>query len=61
MSNNKIILEGCIKAFKESNELDISPSEVFELFALSQIHKDRNITFENIQNSIVDGGLNSTH
>jgi len=56
MSNNKIILEGCIKAFKESNELDLPQSEVFELFALSQIHKDRNITFENIENSIVDGG-----
>lgn len=56
MSNNKIILEGCIKVFKESNELDLPQSEIFELFALTQIHKDRNITFENIENSIVDGG-----
>ena len=56
MSNNKIILEGCIKVFKENNELDLPQSEIFELFALSQIHKDRNITFENIENSIVDGG-----
>lgn len=56
MSNNKIILEGCIKVFKETNELDLAQSEIFELFALSQIHKDRNITFENIENSIVDGG-----
>lgn len=56
MSNNKIILEGCIKAFKESNELDLPQSEIFELFALTQIHKDRNITFENIESSIVDGG-----
>jgi hypothetical protein len=56
MSNNKIILEGCIKLFKENNELDLPQSEVFELFALTQIHKDRNITFENIENSIVDGG-----
>lgn len=56
MSNNKIILEGCIKLFKENNELDLPHNEVFELFALTQIHKDRNITFENIENSIVDGG-----
>ncbi|WP_201501862.1 hypothetical protein [Psychrobacter cibarius] len=40
MSNNKIILDGCIKAFKESNEIDLSDSEVFEIFALTQVHKD---------------------
>ena len=56
MSNNKIILEGCIKAFKESNDIDLPNSQVFELFALTQIHKHRNITYENIQHSIVDGG-----
>ncbi len=56
MSNNKIILEGCIKTFKETNELDLNDSEVFEIFSLTQIHKDRNITYENILNSIVDGG-----
>ncbi|RXK01866.1 hypothetical protein CRV02_05995 [Arcobacter sp. CECT 8989] len=55
MSNNKIILEGCINTFAELNELDLNQSEVFELFALSQIHKSRNITFENIEQSIVDG------
>ncbi len=32
MSNEKIILEGCIKAFKESNEIDLSDSELFEIF-----------------------------
>ena len=56
MSNNKIILEGCIKIFKESNEIELNESETFEIFSLSQIHKDRNITFENIVSSIVDGG-----
>lgn len=56
MSNNKIILEGCIKAFKESNEIDLTESETFEVFSLTQIHKDRNITYENILSSIVDGG-----
>lgn len=56
MSNDKVILEGCIKQFKEFNEIDLPESEIFELFSLSQIHKDRNITFENIQGTIVDGG-----
>lgn len=56
MSNNKIIIEGCIETFKINNELDLNQSEIFELFALSQIHKNRNITFENIEDSIVDGG-----
>jgi hypothetical protein len=56
MSNNKIILEGCIKTFKESNEIDLNESETFELFSITQVHKDKNITFENIVNSIVDGG-----
>ncbi|PBI88403.1 AIPR protein [Flavobacterium sp. ACN2] len=56
MSNNKIILEGCIKIFKETNELELNDSEVFEIFSLTQIHKDRNITYENILSSIVDGG-----
>lgn len=56
MSNNKILLEGCIKTFKENNELDLADSEIFEIFSLTQIHKDRNITYENIVSSIVDGG-----
>lgn len=56
MSNNKILLEGCIKTFKENNELDLADSEIFEIFSLTQIHKDRNITYENIISSIVDGG-----
>ncbi|CAN6961914.1 hypothetical protein NYA8BAC_02763 [Psychrobacter okhotskensis] len=55
MSNEKIILEGCIKAFKESNEIDLSDSELFEIFSLTQIHKDSSVTYENILSSIVDG------
>ncbi|MBK2267177.1 AIPR family protein [Francisella philomiragia] len=55
MNNNKIILEGCIKVFKESNELIFSDSQIFELFSLSQVHKDNDLTFENIEHSIVDG------
>ena len=55
MSNEKIILEGCIKAFKESNEIDLSDSELFEIFSLTQIHKDSSVTYENVLSSIVDG------
>lgn len=54
-SNNKIILDGCISTFKNDNELELPDSEIFEIFSLTQIHKDRNITSENILNSIVDG------
>lgn len=56
MSNNKIILNGCIEQFKNDNELSTSDSETFELFALSQITKSSDFSFEDIQNSVVDGG-----
>ncbi len=56
MSNNKIILNGCIEQFKKDNELSTNDSEVFELFALSQVTKSSDFSFEDIQNSIVDGG-----
>lgn len=55
MINNKIIIEGCINRFKEENELDLSDGTLFEMFSLFQIYKDRNLTFENIEDSIVDG------
>ena len=55
MSNNRIIIEGCINTFKDNNELELNQGQIFELFALTQIHKDKNITFENIEESIVDG------
>ncbi len=56
MSNNKIILNGCIEQFKKDNELATSDSETFELFAMSQVTKSSDFSFEDIQNSIVDGG-----
>lgn len=56
MSNNKIILGGCIEQFKTDNELSNNDSEIFELFALTQITKPNDLSFEDIQNSIVDGG-----
>lgn len=55
MSNNRIILEGCMSQYKTENQLEVVDSEIFELFVLSQITKNSNITFENIQSSIVDG------
>ncbi|WP_337871681.1 AIPR family protein [Ignavibacterium sp.] len=56
MSNNKIILSGCIEQFKSQNELTTTDSETFELFALTQITKSYDLAFEDIHNSIVDGG-----
>lgn len=56
MSNNKIILSGCIDQFKSDNGLTNTESEVFEIFALVQITKQNDFAFEDIQNSIVDGG-----
>lgn len=56
MSNNKIILSGCIDQFKTQNELTTTESETFELFALTQATKTHDLAFEDIQNSIVDGG-----
>lgn len=55
-NNNKIILNGCIDQFKEENELVKNESEIFELFSLTQITKTYDLTFEEIENSIVDGG-----
>lgn len=57
MSNNRIILDGCISQYKAENQLEAINSEIFELFTLAQITKNQNITFENIQNSIVDGSM----
>ncbi|MBE2290519.1 MAG: AIPR family protein, partial [Chitinophagaceae bacterium] len=56
MSNKRIILEGCINQFKTQNELELKDSEIFELFTLTQISKSFDLSFENLQNSIVDGG-----
>lgn len=55
-NNNKIILEGCISQYQHENQLESVASEIFELFTISQITKHMNITYENIYNSIVDGG-----
>ena len=56
MSNNKIILNGCIEQYKNENELSTNDGETFELFSLAQITKSLDLAYENIQASIVDGG-----
>lgn len=56
MSNNRIILEGCLNQFKILNEIELIDSEIFELFSLAQITKIYDLSYENIMNSIVDGG-----
>jgi hypothetical protein len=56
MSNNKIILNGCIENFKKENVIETDSSSLFELFSLSQITKSADLAFEEIENSIVDGG-----
>lgn len=56
MSNNSIILNGCIDQFKKNNELTKSESELFELFALTQITKALDVSFEEIEKGNVDGG-----
>ncbi|MDD2576614.1 MAG: AIPR family protein [Bacteroidales bacterium] len=55
-NNNNIILEGCIEKFKNTNEIQLNDSEVFEIFSLTQITKTHNLSYEHILNSIVDGG-----
>lgn len=54
--NNKIILDGCIKDYIKQNELNNDISNCFELFSVTQITKDYDISFDEIEDSIVDGG-----
>lgn len=55
-SNDRVILDGCIARFKQENELELNDSELFERFALLQINKLYDISYDSIVNSIVDGG-----
>lgn len=56
-SNNIIILNGILKDFKSTNELSIPDSDILELFVANQITKKYELSFEEISESIVDGGL----
>lgn len=56
-NNATVILKGCLRRFKDDNDLTLEESEAFELFSLSQIlKKDEDVSFENILDSITDGG-----
>jgi len=54
--NNSIILNGCIEEFKKSNELSDPDSDIFGIFCLTQITKSYELTYEDLNNSNVDGG-----
>src|ERR1700749_3482055 len=56
MNNNQIILNGCIENFKRENEIQTNDSNTFELFCITQITKSTDLAFDEIENSIVDGG-----
>lgn len=53
--NNNIILEGCINEFKTQNDIELSESQLFELFSITQITKNFDMSFDEIEESIVDG------
>jgi hypothetical protein len=56
-NNNTMILENLVRKFKEDNLLENqSDSSVFEIFALAQITKKYDLSFDEIEDSIVDGG-----
>lgn len=54
MSNQLRLINAIIERFKNENGLD--DQLIFELFSISQILKDKYIDFDDIENSIVDGG-----
>ncbi|AIY84298.1 AIPR family protein [Clostridium baratii str. Sullivan] len=54
MSNMEDVLNAIIQTFRKENEL--KKKNIFEVFALSQIYKEKELDFTDIYNSIVDGG-----
>ncbi len=52
--NNNIILNDCIMEYKSKNGLTISDADLFEIFSVEQITKKSNLSFEDIESSIVD-------
>lgn len=53
--NNVIILNDCVKEYKNNNELQTSDDETFEFFSIGQITKKSNLSFEDLETSLVDG------
>jgi len=55
--NNTIILENALAAFMKRNDIErLGEHEAFQLFALRQITKDYDLSDNDIDSSIVDGG-----
>lgn len=54
MNNMVEILDSIIKKFKE--EMELEEKNIFEVFSLSQIYKNKDIDIEDIYECIVDGG-----
>jgi hypothetical protein len=58
MTNDLIILRECVNQFKSAHLPDDSKeSDVFEIFAMSQIFKERRLDFDEIQRGIVGGNM----
>jgi hypothetical protein len=56
--NNTLLLTDCLSEFKTTNEYsNLSDSEAFEIFSMMQITKESETSYEEINDSIVDGGL----
>ncbi len=54
--NNTLLLSDCIDEFKSKNSLNLKNDDIFELFSLFQITKKLNLTYDDIETAIVDGG-----
>lgn len=55
VKNNTVILEKCLEDFQNKNEFKQS-SYAFEIFSILQILEDKELTTDEIEDSIVDGG-----
>ncbi|MBU5288299.1 AIPR family protein [Paraclostridium bifermentans] len=56
--NNSLLLKDCLDEFINSNDLkEIKKSDAFEIFSMLQITKEYDTSYEEINDSIVDGSL----
>lgn len=55
MSNNSLVVRGCIESFAEENEISLNSSELFEHFAIWQLNKNKSLTIDDVTDSITDG------
>ena len=56
MSNDKILLDSLLNQLHSQTAISIPESEFFGLFAAEQITKDYDLSYEALQEGIVDGG-----